>query len=61
MKGKKMKKIKRRNTLLLSLIASLFKKKTEKFSVSCATAKVHVNNCVEILLEAEDGKYLYIY
>jgi len=31
--------------MLLSLIASLFKKKTGKISVSCATAKVHVNNC----------------
>jgi len=74
MKGKRMKKTKRRNTLLLSRVASLLKEKQKKkkkkilcfvcYSKGAVLAlflEAFVNNCVEIFLEAEDGKYFYTY
>jgi hypothetical protein len=66
MKGKTMKKTKRRNTLLLSRVAYLFKGK-QKNTMFCVLQQgcsfspfleVFVNNCMETILEAEEGKYL---
>jgi hypothetical protein len=69
MKGKRVKKTKRRTILLLSRIVSLLKGKQTNslFRVlqqGCNLAlflEVVINNCMETPLEAKDGKYLYTY
>jgi hypothetical protein len=42
-----------------------FKRKAEKYSVSCAThgkgAEAFITNCMETILEAKECKYLYTY
>jgi hypothetical protein len=68
MKGKRMKKTKRRNTLLLSRVTSLLKGKEKILCFMCCEGAVlapfleaFVTNCMETLLEAKEGKYLYTY
>jgi hypothetical protein len=60
---------KRRNTLLLSRVTSLLKgneKNTlfmcySKGAVLAPFLEAFVTNCMETLLEAKEGKYLYTY